>query len=618
MNRHREVSPGKPIAASFGPNGSLRQPVGDQGRVHVDRWLPFLILHRGDVDRNSLARRVAIESPSYFVWSSNDDAAALDAIEAVITAMGSKVGRLLVISLDDRSVEHEKEGSQALPDFAAELGAGDKGDVGRAAGVLETAIRAIAVDLRQCKVERVPFAPLLPTPFDRALNKIEEVERLTLRLPQIHRRPGGGEYPAIAHDLSVSFGDAILHAACAFLDDGKAKVPSHYRALGRSAYLAAALKADRKLDRVSRSFDFLLSVTPINTDKAFDRFIAEGEHKPPHFHYRPLTVEPDDAKRELYAIDLRALEDPLLEQLLGEKRHELDAQLTMLATRNTPAFQSASMFLYGAVSSDLLKDASSILAASGSRQPRGPSVGANEIAASATSLAAAYRSVDPAFAPDIQVRDDIAGLMVSGRKLFIGTNTVVPANRMPALLAHEVSVHLLTHFNGAAQRLAIFRTGLAGYEGIQEGLGVFAEWATGGLTRTRLRLLAARVVAVAAMERGAGFIEVYRSLTREHGFSKRGAFGIAARVFRSGGFAKDAIYLEGFRAVTSLVVAGAPLNPFWLGKIALTHVPAIEELLQRELVQPPIFKPSFLEDELAAKRIADLRQAKSFPEIVGA
>jgi Uncharacterized protein conserved in bacteria len=89
-------------------------------------------------------------------------------------------------------------------------------------------------------------------------------------------------------------------------------------------------------------------------------------------------------------------------------------------------------------------------------------------------------------------------------------------------------------------------------------------------------------------------------------------------VFRSGGFAKDAIYLEGFRAVTSLVAAGAPLNPFWLGKIALTHVPAIEELLQRELVQPPIFKPLFLEDEQAAKRIADLRQARSFPEIVGA
>ena len=106
----------------------------------------------------------------------------------------------------------------------------------------------------------------------------------------------------------------------------------------------------------------------------------------------------------------------------------------------------------------------------------------------------------------------------------------MPAHRLEALLAHEVSVHLLTHFNGAAQGLTIFRTGLAGYEGVQEGLGVFAEWATGGLTRTRLRLLAARVVAVDAMLRGADFIEVYRNLTREHGFSARVHSG-SARAF---------------------------------------------------------------------------------------
>ena len=618
MNRQRAAKGSAKLAPKFGPKGSLRHRIGDSGRVHVDRWLPFILLHRGDDASSSLARRIAIESPSYLVWPAGDDAAAVDAIGVVLAAIASKSGRLLVITLDDRAVEFEAEGSQALPDFAAQLAAGDKGDIGRAADVLETALRDIRIDLRRCKVQRVPFAPLLPQRFDRLLDRVERVERLSLQVPQIHRRPDGGEYPAIAHDLSTAIGDAILRAACAFLDDGKAKAPSHYRALGRSAYLAAALKADRKLDRVARSFDFLLSVSPIDTDKAFERFIAEGEGKPPHFHYRPLTVDPDEAKRELYAIDFRALEDPLLEGLLGEKRHELDAQLTMLATRNTPAFQSASIFLYGSISKDILDDAKAILAAGGSRQPRGESVGPGEIAAAAAALAATYQAAHSSFAPLIQVRGDIAGLMVSGRKLFVGANTVVPSHRIQALLAHEVSIHLLTHFNGAAQRLAIFRSGLAGYEGTQEGLGVFAEWATGGLTRSRLRLLAARVVAVAAMERGAGFIEVYRSLTKDHGFTKRGAFGIGARVFRSGGFAKDAIYLQGFRAITGLVAAGAPLDPFWLGKIALTHVPAIEELLQRELVQPPLFKPSFLEEAEAAKRIAGLRKAKSFPEMVGA
>lgn len=600
----------------FSPNGALRQPVGKEGRVHLDRWMPFIILHRGDQGESSMARRIAVESPAYLVWSPADDDAALSAAKAVVATFAGKARRLLVITLDDHLVEFVAAGSQVLPQFTAQLASGDVGDVGRAAAALDQALRDIEIDLRHCKVERVPFVPLLPRRFDEALNKIEGVERLTLRVPQIHRRPDGGDYPAIAHDLSTRIGDALLRSACAFLDDGEAKAPVHYRALGRSAYLASALKADRKLDRISRSFDFLLSVSPIDTAMAFDRFVADGEGKLPHFHYRPLTVDPDVAKRELYAIDFRRLEDPLLERLLGEKRHELDAQLTMLGTRNTPAFRSASMFLYGAVEAEVLTDAQAILASSRAKFPRGGAIGSLEIADAAAALSARYRDIDQSFEPDIQVRDDVAGLLVSGKKLFVGTDTIIPANRLNALLAHEVSIHLLTHFNGAAQGLAIFRTGLAGYEGIQEGLGVFAEWATGGLTRTRLRLLAARVVAVDAMERGASFIDIYRKLTREHDFSRRGAFGIAARVFRSGGFAKDAIYLEGFRDVIELVASGAPLGPFWLGKIAAAHVPAIEELLQRGLVQPPRFTPLFLEDEESVKRISELSRTKSFPEIV--
>jgi uncharacterized protein (TIGR02421 family) len=603
------------FSAEFGPRGAVRQPIGE-GRLHIDRWLPFIILHRGGRPGASLARRIAVESPSYLVWSPADDGEALAALKVVIPALAAKAGRLLVISIDDRSAQFEREGSEALPEFVAKVGAGDVGNVGRAAEALETAMRAITVDLRHCKVERVPFAPVLPKDFDRALDRVEGVERLSLHVPQIHRRPDGGEFPAIAHELSTSIGDAILRSACAFVDDGKSKAPVHYRALGRSAYLAVALKADRKLDRIARSFDFLLSVSPIDTNKAFQRFVAEGEAKPPRFHYRPLTVDPDVAKRALYAIDLRALEDPLIEQLLGEKRHELDAQLTMLATRNTPAFRSASIFLYGSIRKEVFEDALAILSSTSRASAPGESVGSKEIAAAAAALTAEYQAQSAAFAPEIQVRDDVAGLMVSGRRLFIGTTTAVPSYRLEALLAHEVSVHLLTHFNGAAQGLAIFRTGLAGYEGIQEGLGVFAEWATGGLTRTRLRLLAARVVAVEAMERGASFIDVYRMLTRDHGFSKRGAFGIAARVFRSGGFAKDAIYLAGFRAIFDLVAAGAPLNPFWLGKIAQSHVPAIEELLQRGLVQPPILEPLFLKNEKSRERIANLRRTKSFREMV--
>ena len=603
---HLKAAPA-PFEPKFGKAGALRQPVGQSGRAHVDRWLPFLILQRSEEPHSSLARRIAVDSPSYLIWSGDDDLAALSAIEEVVNSLVKQGGRLLIVALDDQPLEQRDEHSQELPPFVAQIGAGDGGNVGRAAAAIDQALHAVEIDLRHCKVERVPFAPILPPAFDRLLNGIDGVERLSLRVPQIHRRGDGLDYPGIRHDLSVAVGDALLRAACAFLDDGKTQVPDHYRALGRSAYLAAALKADRKLDRVARGFDFLLSISPIDTAKAYNRFVATGEDEAPHFHYRPLTVDPDLAKRELYSIDLDALEDPMLEQLLGEKRREIDAQLTMLATRNTPAFRPASMFLYGSVEAPLLADAHMILAASSKSPPRGKVVGAWDVAQAARSLVERYAAIDPVFAPDIQVRDDVAGLLVSGRKLLIASDTTMPARRLDALLAHEVSVHLLTHFNGAAQGLSIFRTGLAGYEGVQEGLGVFAEWASGGLTRTRLRLLAARVVGVEAMLKGATFIDVYRTLTRTYGFSSKGAFGIAARVFRSGGLAKDAIYLKGFREVMELVRAGASLQPFWLGKIAVRHAPAIEELLQRGLVHAPLFTPLFLSDDAAQARITTLR-----------
>ena len=118
--------------------------------------------------------------------------------------------------------------------------------------------------------------------------------------------------------------------------------------------------------------------------------------------------------------------------------------------------------------------------------------------------------------PPIEIRDDVGSLLVSGRKLMIASNTAMLRSRVEALLSHEISVHLLTYFNGAAQGLTVFRTGLANYEGVQEGLGVFAEWAVGGLSAARMRLLAGRVVAVDAMLDGAEFVDVYRALTESH------------------------------------------------------------------------------------------------------
>jgi hypothetical protein len=134
----------------------------------------------------------------------------------------------------------------------------------------------------------------------------------------------------------------------------------------------------------------------------------------------------------------------------------------------------------------------------------------------------------------------------------------------------------------------LFRSGLAGYEGVQEGPGVLAEYLVGGITIGRLRLIAARVVACAAMLEGACFAETFHSLVREHGFTAVGAFNLTLRLYRGGGLAKDAIYLRGLLQVLDHVKGGGALDPFFMGKVT-DKMLAIAETVRPKLIQDGMF-----------------------------
>ena len=222
------------------------------------------------------------------------------------------------------------------------------------------------------------------------------------------------------------------------------------------------------------------------------------------------------------------------------------------------------------------------------------------------------------FKAAVKLRDDLpAGLMVSGPCLFISRSTKMSRRRVEALLSHEIGVHLLTYFNGSAQGLRLFRSGLAGYEGFQEGLAVFAEYVVGGMTTRRLRLIAARVVACAAMLEGASFQETFRALVREHGFAKKGAFNLTLRLYRGGGLAKDAIYLRGLLELLSHLRGGGSLDPFWMGKVSASHFGIMQELILRGLLKPPQLRPAFLSQSQAETRLARARSGLSPIEMIG-
>jgi hypothetical protein len=118
------------------------------------------------------------------------------------------------------------------------------------------------------------------------------------------------------------------------------------------------------------------------------------------------------------------------------------------------------------------------------------------------------------------------------------------------------------------------------------------------------------------MTDGAAFDEVFRLLRVDHGFTPKTAFLVTARVFRSGGLAKDAIYLRGFKAVLDMLAAGRSLDPYWYGKIDTRHVGVVEELAERGILRKPAVAPEFLSSEVATARIARLKQNLSFAAVV--
>lgn len=618
----------KPPAPDIGGAAAYRRELPDGGRVYIDRPLPFLVLNRDPGSAISLARRVATITASNVVWpaGAGEDAAA-SAITDVLAALRRDFPSFLLASIHDLAADTSLGGESArLEPFRFVLGASADAPAQAAAHRLQAALSKIRIDLREPAIEWTGQACAEPG-IDAQHEGVEGISRLSLGVPQIYRVPGEERiYPQIFHELETRVLDALLQAFATFVDattprsDEADERTRPHRSLGRSRYLEAAVDVDRELGRISHSFDFLLGVSPINSMQAYEQFEAGKCNKDPDFRYRPLSVSPDLAKRDLYAIDLRAVEDPVIETLFREKQQDLDQQLMMLQRRNTRAFRYVSLLQYGGVEKPLLEQARAILAHVGPDDTGRASAAmadCDDIKQAAETMIARYRHKVPEFrSATVCLREDIPpGLMVSGESLLVATTTRMTRARLDALLQHEVGVHLLTCINGNQQGLGIFGTGLAGYEGVQEGLGVFAEFVSGGLTVARLRLLAARVLVVDAMLGSAGFIDCHRLLHGDHGFTSLRAFNIVARIFRSGGLTKDAIYLRGFNQVFAFVASGRQLDPFWFGKIAERHVPVVEELHARGILRLPVATPEFLARPEARHTMARIRDGTSFIDL---
>ena len=379
--------------------------------------------------------------------------------------------------------------------------------------------------------------------------------------------------------------------------------------------LAPALDIDASLSEIERSLNLLLNVTPVNAAEAWADFERSDFGTVPTLRLRPLEIEPDLVRRDLYSLEIENVTDPALHSLFRAKRDEIARQITALEDRDTSRFVYGSLQLYGGIAQGLAGAAEELLETIPARGPSTLSVTAGAFAEAARAEVDRYRAAYPDFPARIEVRNDISELMVSFGTLLIPEAAAIATARVDPLLHHEVGTHVVTSQNALRQPLTLLRIGLPGYDETQEGLAVLAEYLTGGLDPRRLRVLAARVVAVGQMLDGAEFLEIFHSLRAQYRMPARTAWSIAIRVVVGGGSVKDAIYLRGIARILQALAEGINLDVLFVGKLSLDHIPLIQDLLDREVLHPPWVSPRWLDVPGAQERLDRLRAGASVTDL---
>src|SRR5689334_9274482 len=379
--------------------------------------------------------------------------------------------------------------------------------------------------------------------------------------------------------------------------------------------LGPAVEIDERLTAIERRLDLLLNLTPVNAAEAWADFERGDFGAAPTLRLRPLEFEPDLLRRELYDLEIETVDDPALHTLFRSKRDEIARELTILEDRDTSRFVYGSLQLYGEVSPPLAAAAEELLELIPPQAPSSRSVTAGAFAQAAQEEFERYQAKYPDFPMAVEVRADVSELMVSFGRLLIPETAAIRADRVEPLLHHEVGTHVVTYQNGARQPLTLLTIGLPGYDETQEGLAVLAEYLVGGLDPRRLRVLAARVVAVGKMLEGADFLDIFTSLREEYRIPVKTAWSIAIRVVVGGGSVKDAIYLRGITRILETLAEGNSLDPLFVGKLALDHVSLIQDLLDRGVLEAPWVRPRWLEVPGAQERLEGLRAGASVTDL---
>jgi uncharacterized protein (TIGR02421 family) len=590
----------KAIGGSLKNNKSVNRNLPYGGKVVIDQLLPYLCVYRYPIAGQDMQLTGLLKTQAAYLLVRED----ID-INALLAQIAARISARFKAVLMIEMWPGEDPDIEAFKIFSPE----EKAPATTKA--LQEGFEEIKLDYPKVSVSVIDskrrhperLVPLLSIEQSKDLGSLI----IGVEVPTIYRYTDKEHFALLYRKLRTRIANILKKAAFEFVRVQSSNEFTHYLMLGKTMLTNLVRSADKKIAEVSERMNFLMRVTPVNDVSAWEKFKEGKFRKVPLFKYRLIPLDPELEKRKLYDIELERIEDPTLVFLLRNKRRELDLQLSMLEARQTETFMHLSQALFGTLPENTVQLAWEILEKTSGGDTKSTDVmGSEAFALLAKKEVDRYAKSFPELKIGIEIRHDITGLMVTKSNLLIGDTLAINPERAEALIQHEVGTHILTYCNGKRQPLQQMYAGLDGYDKLQEGLAVLSEYLVGGLTPGRLRLLAARVVVADLLVKGTGYIDTFNFLHQELNFATKRAFDITTRIFRGGGFTKDAVYLRGLEQLLVLLKNGGNLETLFIGKFDVKHVSFIEELVHRNVLTRPVL-PAYLEEETVKEKIKGIR-----------
>ncbi len=399
----------------------------------------------------------------------------------------------------------------------------------------------------------------------------------------------GDDYPNIIKTLQKGLKKAILNNANFFNQEH-----SNWKHQAKAKLLdkkidSSILKVDKELFRLLKGFELLAFVNPVNNIQEKKLFFKSKNTEIPNFKYNPIRINPFDLKQQLSNLKVQDISDVTIRHLYESVINSYFDKIDMLSTLDTPNFLYNSLRYFGRPSKKDIQNAHYFLhlpEVSGEPK-RSPSLGVEEAIVSFKEGLSRY-----GFQSKIEKsKRVISQVMVLNAKktILFRPDAKFTRSQINALVEHEIGVHMVTTMNSNIQKLNVFNLGLPVNTMTQEGLAILSEYLSGNISMKRLKKLAYRVIIVDMMCNGADFIECFNFLVNDHNLDKDDAFSVVTRIFRGGGFTKDYLYLSGFVNILRFWNNDNSLEPLLIGKTSIGFYHTINEMIEREMIQKPIY-----------------------------